>query len=370
MKLMLAATLLFALTACSHTQQIGIPATTTNTEYSSAYLLPNTTTFTLNSAEIDGTYLISASFPDSYAHADSTRTYPVIYVLDGQWRFPLVYSIAGAIVEDGDIPEALVVSISWKETNGDLLALRGRDLTPTAAKEIPHSGEAIKFQNFLRNQLFPHIEKNYKGSTHRTLTGGSFSGLFAVYTLLTQPELFDGYIAATPSLWWDENSINDFFEKFPHKPLTKKTRFYLSWGELESAEFIRRFGENLKNKNIQNLEVIYTPVENSGHSAVYAESYTKGLQFIFQKSDLLLPQATLEALAGRYKSNRDLDELHVTVKDGRLHIIFSHGTAFTLKAENSNEFYIQGNAMTFRFDPKNHKLDFNNHGTISEFTRI
>lgn len=370
MKLMLAATLLFALTACSHTQQIDTPATNINAVNSATYLLPNTTTFTLDAAETNSTYLIAVSFPDSYAHADSAKTYPVIYVLDGQWRFPLVYSIAGDIAEDGDMPEALVVSISWKETNNNLLELRGRDLTPTAAADTPHSGEAIKFQNFLRNQLFPYIEKNYKGSTHRTVTGGSFSGLFAVHTLLTQPELFDGYIVATPSLWWDENSINDFFEKFPNKPLSKKTRFYLSWGKLESAEFIYRFGESLKNKKIQNLELIYAPVENSGHSAVYAESYTKGLQFVFQKPDLLLPQTTLEALAGRYKNKSDLDEFHFTVKNGRLHIIFSYGAAFTLKAANSNEFYIQGNAMTFRFDPKNHGLRFSSHGTISEFTRI
>ena len=373
MKAIFTGCVLLALTACSQTpkttQQSVEDSSYTEATEAKPYQLQGTTTFAIDSKETGSVYNISVSVPDSYAHAGSTKTYPVIYVLDGQWRFPLVYSIVGAITEDGDMPEALIVSISWQETNNNLLALRGRDLTPTATAEIPQSGEAIKFQNFLRNQLFPYIEKNYKGSTHRTVTGGSFSGLFAVYTLLTQPDLFDGYIAATPSLWWDEHSINYFFKQFPNKPLSKRTRFYLSWGKLESADYIRRFGEDLKNKEIPNLEVTYAPVENSGHSAVNAESYTKGLQFVFQKDDLLLPQARLKALAGQYKSQDDLDDIQFIIKDGKLQAVFSDGNRFMLNATSNNEFYIQGNAMIFTFNSTTQALQLSSRGTEFNYIR-
>jgi hypothetical protein len=37
--------------------------------------------------------------------------------------------------------------------------------------------------------------------------GESLAGLFIVETLLRQPALFDTYIAASPSLWWDNQSL-------------------------------------------------------------------------------------------------------------------------------------------------------------------
>ena len=33
--------------------------------------------------------------------------------------------------------------------------------------------------------------------------GHSFGGLFALHTMAERPELFDAWVAADPSLWWD-----------------------------------------------------------------------------------------------------------------------------------------------------------------------
>jgi hypothetical protein len=42
------------------------------------------------------------------------------------------------------------------------------------------------------------------------LYGHSLSGLFAVYALLAEPQLFNACLAVDPSLWWDSNYIEKF----------------------------------------------------------------------------------------------------------------------------------------------------------------
>lgn len=370
MKFIFAGFLLLTLLGCSHTAQQSIDSSATSKNaVPTTYQLQGTTTFTLNSNETGGTYNIAISFPASFASADAAKTYPVIYVLDGQWQFPLVNAIVGAVNYDGDMPEALVVGISWQETNGDLMTQRVRDLTHSAVGSSPESGNAMKFQHFLRNELFPHIEKHYKGGRHRTVTGGSLSSLFAAYTLLSQPDLFDGYIVSSPSIGWDNESINKLLENFPTNAIHKKTRFYLSWGSLEFATNIKAFVKKLEHKKLDNLKLLYAPVDNSGHAGVNAETYTKGLQFVFQKEALHLSPDILQALSGRYKNKDNGDEMQFAVKDGKLHWIFPNGESFVLRASSNNEFYVQGNAMTFRFDSQTNSMRFTHHGTGFDYTR-
>ena len=101
------------------------------------YVLDGTETFSLASPETGNTYDIVVSLPANYAKAPAGKTFPVVYVLDAQWQFPLIRAIAGAINYDGDIPDVVLVGISWKTTNGNLFALRDQDLTPTTIKNSP-----------------------------------------------------------------------------------------------------------------------------------------------------------------------------------------------------------------------------------------
>jgi predicted alpha/beta superfamily hydrolase len=67
---------------------------------------------------------------------------------------------------------------------------RNRDYTPTYAPnqkgglEFPTSGKAEKFLEYLKSELFPYIESNYKTQPYRILAGWSLGGLFTVYTFL------------------------------------------------------------------------------------------------------------------------------------------------------------------------------------------
>ena len=135
------------------------------------------------------------------------KKYPVVYVLDGRVHFLSICSVLNLLGPD-IIPEMIVVGIENSQH-------RVRDLTPTKVKEangasnwVKDSGGGEKFTDFIATELIPYIDKKYPTTSHKTLVGHSFAGLFVVNTLLNHPDLFSNYLAIDPSLWWDNEVLS------------------------------------------------------------------------------------------------------------------------------------------------------------------
>ena len=248
------------------------------------YQLPGTETFELASPETGNTYKIVVAFPGGYNSAPAGTTFPVVYVIDAQWQFPLIYCVAGALDYDGDMPHALLVGISWKTTGDNLMALRDQDLTPGTAQDRPGYGQAEKLQDFLRHTLFPRIESHYRANQHRTLTGCSTSSLFVFYTMLTQPDMFEGYIGSSPPISWDNYALNTLLDQFPPDGLKQNVRAYMTCGSLEHSPMWSDFANRVARKNLKNLSFAFAPVSHAGHAGENGECYTRGLQYVFAAS--------------------------------------------------------------------------------------
>ena len=161
--------------------------------------------------EEDREYLVY--LPASYNDDTFTeRSYPVLYLLDGDAHFHSVTGVVQFLSEDANgtrrIPEMIVVAIP--NTN------RTRDLTPThttigyggeEAAFLADSGGGDAFLRFIREELFDEIDDEYRTLPHRTIVGHSFGGLAALNALVHTPGMFQGTIAIDPSLWWDEQKL-------------------------------------------------------------------------------------------------------------------------------------------------------------------
>ena len=187
------------------------------------------------------------------SHKTSNKKYPVIYLMDSQWDFPLLKCLYGEHYYDGFIPELIVVGVTWGGINPNPDSLRARDYTPTKEARSPQSGGADNFLSFMKNELFPFIETNYKGdNNNRTLMGCSLGGLFTLYTLFTQPELFTGYAAASPAVGWDREGLYKYEKEFAEEKLSKPVRVYMTIGDVErSRPAYERFAAQMTSRNYQ-----------------------------------------------------------------------------------------------------------------------
>ncbi len=142
--------------------------------------------------------------PESY-HNDLTKQYPVVYVLDGEVFLPTVSNVFN-FYSGGFMPEMVIVGISNAKH-------RTRDLTPSkiiTKYGMPfneENGEAPNFLKFIKDELIPYVESNYRVTDYRTLIGHSYGGLFAMYSLVNDPDIFDNYLCVDPSLDWDNQKL-------------------------------------------------------------------------------------------------------------------------------------------------------------------
>lgn len=148
--------------------------------------------------------VINVYLPPGYA--TSTDRYPVLYMPDGGMAedFPHVVGAVDVSIKNAVIRPVIVVGIENTERRRDLPG------PTTVAEELeaaPNAGGADNFRSFLRDELKPFIAGRYRITIESAIIGESLAGLFVVETLLVEPTLFDAYIAADPSVWWNEQVL-------------------------------------------------------------------------------------------------------------------------------------------------------------------
>ena len=138
-------------------------------------------------------------------YAKDARAYPVVYLLDGgrDQDFPHIAGLAQLAALSGTFGPFIVVGVKTEA--------RRRELTPPAAdpryaKTFPDAGNDAAFRDFLRREVIPYVTRHYRAGPRRVVVGESLAGLFVVDTFLTEPKLFDDYVAVSPSLWWDDQA--------------------------------------------------------------------------------------------------------------------------------------------------------------------
>lgn len=167
--------------------------------------VPPHQTFTINSTVLHEDRVINVYTPAGYDDSTST-SFPVLYMPDGglDEDFPHIANTIDSLIRLGRIPPILVVGIPNTE--------RRRDLTgpTTVAKDstiAPHVGESAAFRRFIREELMPEVRRRYRCTGETATVGESAAGLFVVETFLLDPDLFDRYIAVSPSLWWNDRGL-------------------------------------------------------------------------------------------------------------------------------------------------------------------
>ena len=237
----------------------------------------------IKSASTGRDYDLYIHFPSDYAQ-DKTRKYPVLYILDGQWDFKLMDSVLGGLVYDKFAPEMILVGITYSGENPDYNTLRAMDFTPVATDSVKGSGDAPKFLKFLKSELIPFVEANYRADpSRRLLQGSSYAGLFTLYVVFSDPSLFSGYIAASPAVPYGDRYAFKQEAEYARTHKELRTKLYLAVGGSEGLTApVQEFMHVLGTRGYQGLKLETRVIEGERHAGNKPETFNRGLRFLFQ----------------------------------------------------------------------------------------
>ncbi len=250
----------------------------------SNFVLHNTEIIPIKNELTGRDHELIISLPDSYADSPN-KEYPVFYFLDAYWHTLLLNSIHGLLKFDNVIPEIIMVGISYSGENADYDSLRLLDFIPRKVT-TSNVDEESPFLAFIEKSVIPYMESNYRvDKADRALGGTSAGGLFTLFTMYKKPDLFSRYIAISPGVIWQDNSLlkidKDYSRAFKKLPV----RLFLSAGGEEYQPFrdsIFSLQKQIKNNNYQGLSLLNFVIEGERHSGVCPEGYTRGLRWIFK----------------------------------------------------------------------------------------
>lgn len=216
-------------------------------------------------------------------YARGSERFPVLYMTDGDAHIQHTSGTVAFLSRNARMPEMIVVGI----TNTD----RTRDLTPTRVEHLPGnpnarfptSGGADKFLKFIETELIPLVESKYRTQPYRALAGHSLGGLFAVHAMVARPELFNSYIAVSPSLQWDNfmmiERAKEFFKARKEYNRTLFTSLGNEPGDIGDAYGL--FREVLQKQQVKGFVWEAAKYDDEDHGSVVLRSHYAGLRKVF-----------------------------------------------------------------------------------------
>jgi len=218
--------------------------------------------------------------------ADINKAMPVLYLLDGENHFHILSAYIEYLRHWQVIPPLIVVGIVSVD--------RVKDLTPTNSLldfdgkvdsiHLKTSGGNKQFLKFIQQELMPYMEANYKTSPFKIFAGHSLGGLTAINCMLTHPDMFDAYIAISPSLWFGNKYVLRLAEqKLPNLSMRNKKIFY-SVGN-EGGNFrndLLKFDKLFKHDRLKTFEHEYKYYSSEDHMTEPIPAYYDALRFVYK----------------------------------------------------------------------------------------
>lgn len=250
-----------------------------------AHVIPNSELRSLPRTAEGREYQLHIGLPASY-RSNPDRRYPVVYVTDAYWDFQKITAIHGGLVYDRVVPEFITVGLGYVGEDLDYGDLRRWELSPVPlGDDGAKSGHAADFLRTIETEIIPFVEREYRADPeHRVLAGASLGGLFTLYAMYTRPELFDGYIAATPAIIVGNDWLLGYEEQFARSGRELPVRLHVTGGGNESPGFlggILRYNQRVASRDHPGLAYRFDLIEGERHAGMQFEAYVRGLRWVF-----------------------------------------------------------------------------------------
>ncbi|MDP3405548.1 MAG: alpha/beta hydrolase-fold protein [Brevundimonas sp.] len=239
-------------------------------------------------------YQVFVHLPPSYER-EPGRRYPVLYVTDADYAFPVIRQIGRRLNGEGPrIEEFILVGLSYA-VGDDPVASRTRDYTATrsdrTARIVNGGGGGTAYQAYLKAEVLPFVEDRFRADpAQRILLGHSYGGLLGAQVLFSEPELFSAYVLGSPSLWHGRDAIFTAEAAYGQSHTDLPATVYMYIGEYETVgdgprynrnhDMVadnRRFETQLRSRNYPGLTLTSEVLNDEDHLSVAPRGFTRAL---------------------------------------------------------------------------------------------
>ena len=235
----------------------------------------------IESANMERGYDVLVGLPVGYDTSGDVD-YPTIYILDGGALYPMLRSYYNYLRHSSEVPESILVAISYGSDDFEYGNTRGHDYT-APSPESEHYGGAQAFRTFLSDELLPQIEAEYhSASDRRVLFGQSIGGQFVLFAAQTEPSLFHGYIASNPAL---HRNLESFLEPITDGPtIGDRPRLFVGSGSHDAPLFRVPALQWIEHWTaVENIpwDLRAVTLEGHTHFSTPPASFRQGLRWLF-----------------------------------------------------------------------------------------
>ena len=265
---------------------------------------------------------ISISTPANYQNTD--KTYPVLFVLDGEWVFDFAVSCVDFLSNDkmGQIPQMIVVGIPNTNRNKDLGLNRGSDVSSNT------------FLKFLEEELIPFVNKNYRSNDFNLLYGWASGAGICRRMMHERPKLFDAYLESASGM--DINSLAFASSQLGYQSFTN-TYHYMSTEATSTYQVagLKQYDQLLDSLKPRGLKWKVDIREDAGRLDLLSQGLSGGLNFVFQ--DYLIPDSIVQegtkAINSYFKQVNQFYNFDVEIPEG----ILNAAVTLLIQTDNSPE---------------------------------
>ena len=243
--------------------------------------------FNLESKILNENREVFIALPSNYNR--NINTYPIIVVLDAEYLFEITNSIVKIKTSRNEMLESIIVGIPNNTGKRYDMAMR---LSNDKGQFFfgDYEGKSTTYLSFLKEELFPFLEKKYRINSHKTIIGMSPTFGPVLEAFWNQPDLFSGYIILAAELSLRTSSGQTIAEKLINSiqdPMHPEASIYIGKAsddlkrrpEEEEKSF---FNLNQKLDSIANPKINYKIeiLKNENHYGMAISGIEHGLETI------------------------------------------------------------------------------------------
>jgi predicted alpha/beta superfamily hydrolase len=230
------------------------------------------------SEELQDIRNIQIHLPKGY-ELDTVTNYPLTIVLDSEYLFDLYVGNSKLFSHTDRAPKQIVVGIEMAET-------RLKDASIDETRRSSLTADSRSFLKFIKDELLPYIEGNYKTSPFLTIVGNGISANLLTHFLRDDTPIFNSYVCLNPTFSPDVNTQMQSYDLSKLGTIDNTYYFYMNDSQFigeKKKQQVSSLNTYLQTLKVKNFNIKYDLIDSSpSNVSAIGEAIPRALNKIFE----------------------------------------------------------------------------------------